>query len=64
MRPQGSGLYVALLVKVAAYLLAAMLRNEKAYSKMSIMQIMRRIRHDFDLEAIMHEHFHLEFLLN
>ncbi len=64
MRPQGSGLYVALLVKVVAYLLAAMLRNEKAYSKMSIMQIMRRIRHDFDLEAIMHEHFHLEFLLN
>jgi len=64
MRPQGNGLYVALLVKVVAYLLATMLRNEKTYSKMSITQIMRRIRRDFDLEDILCEHFHLEFLIN
>jgi len=64
MRPQGNGLYVALLIKVVAYLLAIMLRNEKPYFKMTITQIMRRIRRDFDLEVILREHFHLEILKN
>jgi len=64
MRPLGNGLYVALLIKVVAYLLAVILRNEKPYFKMSITQIMRRIRRDFDLENILREHFHLEILIN
>jgi hypothetical protein len=64
MRPQGNGLYVALLIKVVAYLLAIMLRNEKPYFKMTITQIMRRIRRDFDLEDILREHFHLKILRN
>ena len=64
MRPQGNGLYVALLIKVIAYLLAIMLRKERPYFKMSITQIMRKIRRDFDLEDILREHFHLKILIN
>jgi len=64
MRPQGDGLYVALLIKVVAYLLAVMLRNERPYFKMTITQIMRKIRRDLDLEDILREHFHLEILIN
>ena len=64
MRPQGNGLYVALLIKVIAYLVAIMLRKERPYFKMSITQIMRKIRRDFDLEDILREHFHLKILRN
>lgn len=62
MRLRDDGLYAALLTKVIAYILAVRLKiTENTYSKMSLTQIMRKIRRDYDLEAILREHFHLWF---
>jgi hypothetical protein len=62
MRLREDGLYAALLIKVTAYILAVRLKiTEKAYSKMSLTQIMRKIRRDCDLEDLLREHFHLRF---
>ena len=61
MRLQGDGLYAGLLIKIFSYLLAIRLKAHKAYSKMSIVQIMRKIRRENDLEKLMNEHFHLPF---
>jgi hypothetical protein len=62
MRLHGDGLYTALLIKVTAYIFAIRLKiTEKAYSKMSVEQIMRKIRRDCDLESVLREHFHLHF---
>jgi hypothetical protein len=62
MRLRDDGLYTALLIKVTAYILAVRLKiTEKAYSKMSAEQIMRKIRRDCDLETVLREHFHFYF---
>ena len=59
MQLQGEGLYVGLLIKIFSYLLAIRLRSQRSYSKLSIVQIMRKIRRDFDLKQLADEHFHL-----
>lgn len=59
MQLQGDGLYAGLLVKILSYLLAIRLKTHKSYSKLSIVQIMRKIRRDSDLEQLISEHFHL-----
>ncbi len=62
MQLRGDGLYAALLTKIIAYIPAIRLKiTEKACSEMSLTQIMRKIRRDCDLEAILREHFHLRF---
>jgi hypothetical protein len=61
MRLQGNGLYASLLIKVTAYLLAIRLKETKSYSKISITQIMRKIKRDLDLTDILHTHFHNQF---
>ena len=59
MRLQGNGLYTGLLVKVIAYLLSIRLKAENSFSKLTITQIMRKIRREYDLRVLMTEHFHL-----
>jgi hypothetical protein len=54
----GDGLYAALLIKVLAYLLARRLRAQRAFSKCSITQIMRKVSRDHDLRDVLAEHFH------
>ena len=62
MRLQGDGLHTALLIKVIAYMLAARLSMRKPFFKMSVTEIMRKIRRESDLEDILREHFHLPIL--
>ena len=57
MQLRGDGLYSALLVKVVAYLLALRLKLF-VFSNLTIVQIMRKIRRDFDLDDFFNEHFH------
>lgn len=59
MQLQGDGLYAGLPVKIFSYLLAIRLKSHKPYSKLSVVQIMRKIRRDSDLEQLINEHFHL-----
>ncbi|MCI5136602.1 MAG: hypothetical protein D3920_16395 [Candidatus Electrothrix sp. AW2] len=61
MRLQGDGIYTGLLVKIFSYLLAVRLKSRREYSKLSIVQIMRKIRRENDLRALLEEHFHLGF---
>ena len=61
MRLQGDGIYTGLLVKIFSYLLAVRLKFQREYSKLSIVQIMRKIRRENDLRALLEEHFHLGF---
>jgi Transposase DDE domain len=62
MRLHDNGLYAALLIKVLAYLLAIRLRVNKAFSKCSITQRMRRVRREEDLRDLIDEHFHGTYL--
>ena len=64
MRLRGDGLYAGLLVKIFSYLLTIRLKAHKSYSKLSIEQIMRKIRRDFDLIHLINEHFHLELSIS
>lgn len=63
MRLQGDGLYTGLLIKVMAYLLVMRLKAQKIFSKLTIVQIMRKIRHEQDLNQLLMEHFHLPILI-
>ena len=58
MRLQGDGLYAALLVKVLAYILLMRLRVQRAFSKCSLIQIMRDVSRCHDLRDLLDEHFH------
>ena len=58
MQLQGDGLYVGLLIKVLSYLLAIRLKLLKPFSKLTIVQIMRKVRREYDLEALIKQHFH------
>lgn len=58
MQLQGDGLYMGLLIKVLSYLLVIRLKSLKPFSKLSIVQIMRKVRREYDLEALIEEHFH------
>ncbi|QTA85825.1 transposase [Desulfonema magnum] len=62
MRLQGDGLHAALLIKVIAYILATRLSMRKPFLKMSVTEIMRKIRRECDLEAILRNHFCLPIL--
>jgi hypothetical protein len=59
MQLQGDGLYAGLLVKMLSYLLAIRLKGLHSFSKMSLIQIMRKIQREYNLETLAMEHFHL-----
>lgn len=61
MQLQGDGLYTALLIKVFAYLLALRLQAQGVFSKLTITQIMRKLRRDEDLRDFLATHFHAPF---
>ena len=58
MHLHGDGLYMGLLIKVLAYLLAIRLKGQREFSKCSITQIMRKLSRDHDLRDVLAEHFH------
>ena len=61
MHLQGDGLYTALLIKVWAYLLALRLQAEGVFSKLTITEIMRKLRREEDLREFLATHFHAPF---
>jgi hypothetical protein len=61
MQLQGDGLYTALLIKVFAYLLALRLKAQDVFSKLTITQIMRKLRREEDLRDFLAAHFHTPF---
>jgi hypothetical protein len=58
MHLHGDGLYMGLLIKVLAYLLAIRLKVQREFSKCSITQIMRKLSRDQDFRDVLAEHFH------
>jgi hypothetical protein len=61
MQLQGDGLYTALLIKVLAYLLALRLQAHGVLSKLTLTQIMRKMRREEDLRDFLATHFHTSF---
>jgi hypothetical protein len=61
MQLQGNGLYTALLIKVFAYLLAIRLKAHRTFAKLTITQIMRKLRRDHDVRDLLMTHFHDAF---
>ena len=61
MQLQGDGLYTALLIKVFAYLLALRLQAQGVFSKLTITEIMRKLRREEDLRDFLVTHFHAPF---
>lgn len=58
MRLRGDGIHAGLLVKIFSCLLAVRLKSQREYSKLSLVQIMRKIRRENDLRELPEEHFH------
>ncbi len=61
MQLQDDGLYTALLIKVFAYFLALRLQAQGVFSKLTITQIMRKLRREEDLREFLTTHFHTPF---
>lgn len=61
MHLQGDGLYTALLIKVLAYLLALRLKTQGVFSKLTLTEIMRKLRREADLRELLATHFHAPF---
>ena len=61
MHLQGDGLYTALLIKVFAYLLALRLQAHGVFSKLTLTEIMRKLRREADLRDFLATHFHASF---
>ena len=61
MQLQGDGLYTALLIKIFAYLLALRLQAQGVFSKLTITEIMRKLRREEDLRDFLATHFHPPF---
>ena len=61
MHLQGDGLYTALLIKVLAYLVALHVQASGVFSKLTITQIMRKLRREEDLREFLETHFHDPF---
>jgi hypothetical protein len=64
MQLQGDGLYTALLIKVLAYLLALRLQAEGVFSKLTITEMMRKLRREEDLREFLATHFHAPFSIS
>lgn len=61
MQLQGDGLYTALLIKVFAYLVALRLQARGVFSKLTITELMRKLRREEDLREFLETHFHAPF---
>ena len=61
MHLQGDGLYTALLINVFAYLLALRLQAQGVFSKLTITEIMRKLRREEDVRDFLVTHFHAPF---
>jgi hypothetical protein len=61
MQLQGDGLYTALLIKVLGYFLALRLQAQGVFSKLTITEIMRKLRREEDLREFLATHFHAPF---
>jgi hypothetical protein len=61
MQLQGDGLDTALPIKVLAYLLALRLQADGVLSKLTITEIMRKLRREEDLRDFLATHFHVPF---
>ena len=61
MQLQGDGLYTALLIKVFAYLLALRLQAQGVFSKLTMTEIMRKVRREEDVRDFLMTHFHAPF---
>ena len=55
---RGDGLYAGLLFKVSAYLMVLRLRSQKAFRNLSVVQTLRQIRREGDLDNLINQHFH------
>jgi hypothetical protein len=64
MQLQGDGLYTALLIKVLAYLLALRLQAAGMFSKLTITEIMRKLRREEDVREFLAMHFHAPFSIS
>jgi hypothetical protein len=61
MQLQGDGLYTALLIKVLSYLLALRVQANGVFSKLTMTQIMRKLRREEELGDFLATHFHAPF---
>lgn len=64
MQLQGDGLYTALLIKVLAYLLVLRLQAKGVFSKLTITEMMRKLRREEDLREFLATHFHAPFSIS
>jgi len=55
---RGDGLYAGLLIKVIAYLMVLRLSSQKAFRNLSVVQILRKIKREVNLEDFANQHFH------
>lgn len=55
------GVHYTLLIKVFAYLLALRLQAQGVFSKLTITEIMRKVRREEDLRDFLMTHFHAPF---
>ena len=63
MHLQGDGLYTALLIKVFAYLLALRVQAQGVFSKLTLTEIMRKLRREGDFRDFLATHFHVPFAI-
>ena len=59
MRLRGIGLYTGLLIKMLAYALAMRLKQHREFLHLSMLQLIRTIQREYQLQELMEEHFHL-----
>ena len=52
------GLYAGLLIKVIAYLIVGRLLSQKAFKNLSVVQSLRKIRRECNLDDLINQHFH------
>ena len=52
------GLYAGLLIKVVAYLMVGRLLSQKAFKNLSVVQLLRKIRRECNLDDLINQHFH------
>ena len=52
------GLYAGLLIKVIAYMMVGRLLSPQAFKNLSVVQILRKIRREYNLNDLINQHFH------
>ncbi len=62
MKLRKQGIYTGLLIKTIAYLLMIKVQLLPHFRHLSLNQIMRKIKFECDLQNLLCEHFHLDFL--